>query len=370
MKIVADQKIPFLKGVLEPFADVAYLPGGQITAKDVRNADAIIIRTRTACNTELLKSSSVKMIASATIGFDHIDVSYLKSRGIKWTNAPGCNASSVAQYIASVLVNLASQHQFQLRNLTLGVVGAGNVGAKVAQVGSALGMRVLLNDPPRGDKEGTAEFVALPQLLTEADVITFHVPLQKNGKYPTFHLADAALFSEMKTSALLINSSRGAVCDNMALKDALRDRQIKGAVLDVWEKEPDLDRELLNLVDLGTPHIAGYSLDGKANGTAMSVNAVATAFNVPLQNWYPRDIPLPASPHIQLNLGDSPEQQVRAAINASYDIRQDSKRLNGYPELFESQRENYPLRREFPTFYVTGAHPVARAILGKIGFRI
>lgn len=369
MKIVADHKIPFLRGVFEPCAEVVYLPGGQISARDVRDADAVVTRTRTACNASLLEGSTVKMIASATIGFDHLDVPYLESRGIKWCNAPGCNASSVAQYIASVLVNLAARHQLRLREMALGVVGVGNVGSKVAQVGAALGMRALLNDPPRAEREGGDGFVGLRQLTSEADVVTLHVPLARDGRHPTFHLADSAFFAAMKNSAFLINSSRGAVSDNQALKEALRGRRIKGAALDVWEGEPNPDQELLELVEFGTPHIAGYSLDGKANGTAMSVNAVAAAFNLPLRNWYPADIPLPPQTRLTLDAREPAERQLLQAINFAYDVNLDSERLRNSPETFEEQRGNYPLRREFPLFSVATDDPEANAVLASLGFQ-
>ena len=257
MKIIADDKIPFLRDVMDSHVEVVYLPGSKITPADVKDADAVITRTRTKCNAGLLTGSTVKFIATATIGYDHIDTAWCEANGISWTNAPGCNSSSVAQYISSVLLNLACKQKISLRGKTLGVVGVGNVGSKIANVGEALGMRVLLNDPPRAEKEGSDRFVELTQVIAEADFITMHVPLEKGEKYPTYHLGDAGLFKAMKPGAFYINSSRGSVCDNQALKAALKQKTIAGAVLDVWEHEPELDLELLDLVDFGTPHIAG-----------------------------------------------------------------------------------------------------------------
>jgi erythronate-4-phosphate dehydrogenase len=353
MKIIADNKIPFLRGALEEVADVVYLPGASITAADVKDADAIITRTRTKCNAELLTGSNVKFIATATIGFDHIETKFCKRNGIVWTNAPGCNSSSVAQYLASTLLNLAVDNNISLQNKTLGIIGVGNVGRKVAVVGKALGMRVLLNDPPRAEREPKIDFVSLEQVLAESDFVTTHVPLEKSGAYPTWHLADEKFFAAMQQSAYYINSSRGPVCDNNALKNALKNSTITGAVLDVWENEPAIDRELLTAVNYATPHIAGYSADGKANGTAMSVNALNKFFNLGLSEWYPNDVPLPAETTIKLNCsGKSFEQIILEAVNTSYNIKADWQRLKSSPETFEKQRGDYPLRREPPAYTV------------------
>jgi erythronate-4-phosphate dehydrogenase len=354
MKIVADDKIPFLQGVFEPVAEVVYLPGAKTTPADVAGADAVITRTRTKCNAALLDGSRVKFVATATIGFDHFDTAYLERRGIGWTNAPGCNSGSVAQYIASALLNLAVKHHFKLDTMTLGVIGVGNVGRKVAAAGRALGMNVLLNDPPRAEQEGGTGFVGLHEILTCADIVTTHVPLESRGEYATMHLADRSFFGQMKTGAFYINSSRGEVCDGNALKEALKSGKLAGAVLDVWENEPDIDPELLALVDYATPHIAGYSTDGKANGTAMSVNAVSRCFNLPFKEWYPADVPLP--PVTDIRGGDSGhfEQDLLKIVNVSYNIADDCGRLRRSPETFEQQRGNYPLRREFPVYAVCG----------------
>ncbi len=370
MKIIVDDKIPFIRRVLESCADVIYLPGAQVNREDVKDADAIITRTRTKCNEKLLSGSSVKFIATATIGFDHIDTGWVETNNIKWTNAPGCNSSSVAQYISSALLNLACKHKIPLRGKTLGVVGVGNVGAKVAKVGEALGMRVLLNDPPRAEKEGQWGFVDFAQVVAEADFITMHVPLDKAGKYPTYHLGNKELFTKMKSSAFYINSSRGAVCDNSALKEALESGDIAGAVLDVWENEPDLDLELLELVEFGTPHIAGYSADGKANGTAMSVNALSDFFGLDYKNWYPSDVPVPEKNSLKIPGNGSFEEKMLGAVGLSYDIRDDSKRLLNSPATFEKQRGDYPLRREFQVFSVECADVQVCEALAKLGFKI
>ena len=292
IKIIADDKIPFLRGALEPFAEVSYLQPSQITKNVVKDADALIVRTRTKCNADLLDQSSVKFIATATIGFDHIDVAYCESNGIKWINAPGCNSSSVQQYLASALLTLARQKEIQLDSKTIGIVGVGNVGRKVEKIAKIFGMKVLLNDPPRERKEGSEKFVSLDYLLHNSDIITFHVPLNKSGEDKTFHLADSNFFEKFNNNKIFINTSRGEVVDTVSLKNAVKNKTVKACVLDVWENEPQIDKELLNLVDISTPHIAGYSVEGKANGTAACVNALNDFFSLGLErNWYPNHLP-------------------------------------------------------------------------------
>lgn len=367
MKIVCDDKIPFLKGVLEEFAHVVYLSGAKTDAAAVKDASALITRTRTKCNAEILAGSQVEFIASATIGFDHIDTEYCAANGIEWTNAAGCNSASVAQYICSCLLNLAERHSLTLKNMTLGVVGVGNVGSKVAHVGRSLGMNVLLNDPPRAEKEGNDGFCELTEIIEKSDFITLHVPLEKSGSHPTFHLADASFIAGMKSDSFLINSSRGAVCDNQALKAALKSRAIAGAVLDVWENEPNIDCELLGLLDFATPHIAGYSTDGKANGTAMSVQALARHFSLPLTNWRPSSVPEPEQTKLKISAAGI-QRELLDAVNFSYNINTDSDTLKKSPAALEEQRGNYPLRREFVVFTIENASAEAAAILNALGF--
>ena len=373
MKVVADDKIPLLKGALEPYCDsVVYLPGGKTRPEDVMDADALITRTRTKCNAKLLAGSKVKFIATATIGFDHFDTAYLDEAGIAWTNAPGCNSSSVKQYITSVLLNLAADYGISLRGKTLGVVGVGNVGSKVAAVGRALGMNVLLNDPPRAEKEGADKFVSLERIQSESDFVTLHVPLTETGRDRTYHLADAGFLKKLKPGSFFINSSRGEVCDNAALKAALQAEAIRGAALDVWENEPDIDLELLRLVDYGTPHIAGYSTDGKANGTAMSVNALSRFFNLELKDWYPSHVPGPVIREIAIADQETFEKTLLEAVSVSYNVRDDYFRLMAAPETFEKQRGDYPLRREFPYYTVTvkSLNPEIISALRELGFNL
>ncbi len=374
MKIVCDNKIPFLRGVLEPYAEVVYLPGKETTPEVVKDADALITRTRTICNEALLKGSSVKVIATATIGFDHIDTEWCERNGIIWRNAPGCNSWSVKQYIGSVLVRLAQKHGLSLEGMTLGVVGVGNVGSKVARVGRALGMKVLLNDPPRARREGSEGFVSLDEIVAKSDIITLHVPLSRDGEDATWHLFDAARIASMRPSQILINSSRGPVVDNPALKQAIKSRSILAGVLDVWEGEPDLDRELIDLLDITTPHIAGYSADGKANGTAASVRTVSEILGLPLADWAPEEIPAPAqSLGFSIDAaGKSLQEVVSEAILHAYDVLSDSDALRVKPELFEKLRGDYPVRREPSAFtlHLKGGTPQMKESLEMLDFKI
>lgn len=374
MKIVCDNKIPFLKGVLEPFAEVVYLPGRETTPEVVHDADAIITRTRTICGESLLKGSSVKVIATATIGFDHIDTAWVESAGIVWSNAPGCNSWSVKQYLASVLCTLSDRFGFELEGRTLGVVGVGNVGSKVARIASLLGMKVLLCDPPRARREGTEAFVDIDEIVASSDIITLHVPLNKTGEDCTVHLFDGERINAMRPDQILINSSRGPVVDNRALKLALKEGRIRAAVLDTWEGEPDLDRELMDLLALTTPHIAGYSADGKANGTAASVQTVARCLGLPLEDWRPADLPLPEQPlAFEIDAqGKSCGQVLKEAILHTYRVEEDSDRLRRNPELFEQLRGDYQIRREFTAFSVRliGGDEYEAGLLRQIGFKI
>jgi erythronate-4-phosphate dehydrogenase len=371
MKIVCDNKIPFLKGVLEPYVEVVYLPGAKIARADLLDADALIVRTRTKCNKEILEGTNVKFIATATIGYDHIDGSYCDSKGITWTNAVGCNSSSVAQYIASAILNLAVEKKFSLSDMTIGIVGVGNVGSKVAKFAKAAGMKVLLNDPPRARLDGTS-FVSLAQIKAEADIITFHVPLTMDGPDKTYHMANKIFFNSIAKRAWLINSSRGEVADTVELKNILNTGRIAGAILDVWENEPEIDLELLGLAKFATPHIAGYSTDGKANGTAMSVQALAKFFGiVKLENWYPADVPKPVKTVIDIDCeGKTKEQILLEAVKFTYDVKEDDQRLRSAPDRFEKLREEYPLRREFPVYKIKLEHDTANlaVILGELGF--
>ena len=312
MQIVADSYIPFLKGLLDDVAHVEYLSPTDITPEAVKDADALIIRTRTKCCEALLKGSKVRFIATATIGFDHIDTKYCAENGISWTNCPGCNADSVNNYIHAALTTIFGN---DIKGKTIGIIGVGNVGSRVARMANSLGMKVLLNDPPRAEKEGAEKFVSLEEIKENADIITIHTPLNKE----TFHIINDEFLASCKKTPLIINAARGEVCDTASLL------KYKGEIaLDCWEGEPNINLELLEKVALGTPHIAGYSVDGKANGTRMSVEAVCKHFGI----------------EKTINI------EVPGEKGIPYYIKGESDALKAHPELFELFRNNYPIRRD------------------------
>lgn len=373
MKIVVDNKIPYIKGALEPFSKVVYLPGAKISNDVVRDADALIIRTRTLCNEKLLRGSRVKFIATATIGYDHIDIEYCRKEGIAWNNAPGCNAESVNQYIASALFSFALRRRLKLRDQTIGIVGVGNVGSRVSRLCSMLGMKVLLNDPPRQRREGPQNFVSLEMVQGRSDIITLHVPLNMNGQDATYQMVNEDFLHELTKKPLLINSCRGEVVKSTAVSDAIYSGNLSGFIADCWENEPVPDIEFINLSDYATPHIAGYSRDGKANGTAMSIRAVSNFFSLGLDNWFPEIVERPENTMIEIDGKHRDEESVIAeAILSTYDIEKDDDAFRENPHDFEKLRGDYPVRREF-TSYTIKAKNVPDETLNKLkemGFKI
>lgn len=330
MKIVVDDKIPYIREKLQMLADqVVAIPGAKIASADVKDADALIVRTRTRCDEKLLAGSKVTFVATATIGFDHIDTDYMERAGITWTSCPGCNAASVAQYLESSLLLLQQQKGLQLNSATIGIVGCGHVGQNVKNVAERMGMRVLVCDPP----VGSSDYVSLDVIEREADVITFHVPLTREGCYATWHMADEAFFQRLSRVPYIINTSRGPVVDNNALLTALCEKRVRDAVIDVWEGEPDINLQLLKQAFIATPHIAGYSADGKTNADNMVIQALCHHFHLP----NPGRIDPPSLPDGFHFTGD-PLQL--------YNPIKDSEKLKNDPSLFESLRNNYPLRRE------------------------
>lgn len=373
IRIIADDNIPFLKGILEPFSSISYLPGREITNQVVKGADALLIRTRTICNEELLRDTSVKFIGTATIGYDHIDTGYCDKKGINWVSAPGCNSFSVQQYIASALLRIAAENNFSLKDKTIGIVGVGNVGTKVEKFARTMGMNVLLNDPPRARQEKDIRFSDLLTLLKESDIVTLHVPLSFNGEDRTFHLFSDEMFQLMKKESWFINTSRGEVVDTEALKGTIGNERIGGAVLDVWENEPELDIPLMHMAYLATPHIAGYSTDGKVNGTVAVVRKLSSYFGLPLTDWSPEQIPLPRFQTIDMDCnGKGNEEIIRRSVLHTYNIVEDDVKLRFDPSLFEKLRGTYPVRREFPAYTVKlrGCPSEAVTQLEELGFNL
>lgn len=329
MKAIIDDKIPYIRGPIQALVEEAvFMRGSEIGNDDVRDADILIVRTRTKVDEYLLRGSRVRLVVTATIGYDHLDVAYLERQGIAWTNCPGCNATSVRQYVHNALLALGRLE----RGLTVGIVGVGHVGSRVAEDLERAGMNVLLCDPP---KLGTPTLADMD--VSVCDIVTFHTPLTRDGDYPTLHMADDDFFKRLTRRPVIINAARGGVVDEAALLRAM-DRGLVGpVVIDTWEGEPDINLTLLSRADIATPHIAGYSADGKANATMMSLRAVADFLGKPLNV----EICLPTPP-ADYSYGTEKVGPLRL-----YDPRTDSIRLKSNPEMFEALRGNYPLRREF-----------------------
>ncbi len=427
MKIIADRDIPFLRGVLEPFAEVVYLPGDAIGPDDIRDTDALLVRTRTCCDSELLTRSRVRFIGTATIGFDHIDTDWCRRQGIRVATAAGCNSRGVLQWVAAALTWLAGSEGFNPRRkensaiivpsvltdgcaqtsspdfspisdfpseITLGVVGVGNVGSLVKEYAESWGFRVMCSDPPRERAEGLGPaegFYPLPTLAAECDIVTFHVPLTATGPDATRHMVDEGFLTAAKPGAVILNSSRGPVIDPDALRKAVGLKPVKEEevcvhpsakadgnedietsysiepkfsellpsvltdgytstpltgfsptkfIIDTWNDEPRIDREVLQRALLGTPHIAGYSVQGKAAAAAMIVGALAREFGLPLRDWYPAGAP-------RSMLRTIGWEEMCRTMPARFDIAAESAALKAAPELFETMRNDYKYRQEY-----------------------
>ncbi len=330
MKIVIDSGIPYIEGVFEPFAEVVYRLGSDICADTVRDADALIIRTRTRCDDSLLRGSKVRHIATATIGFDHIDTEYCHAQGITVTSSAGCNARAVLHWMGAVLEHLSRSQGWEPEQKTVGIVGVGNVGSLVKEYCQAWGFRVVCCDPPRAQREGISEFYSLQEVACQADILTLHTPLDES----TYHFIDRDILDIMPSGATLINASRGAVVDSEALKSSGT-----ACVLDVWEGEPDINNELLQSALLATYHIAGYSQQGKANATSIVVGDIAKSFSLPIEGWYP-DVE-----HISPRL--LTWQELKQSIKNHMDIASESTTLKSHRADFEHLRNSYNYRGEF-----------------------
>lgn len=340
MKIVADRFVPFLEGVFEPYAEVVYIDGREITHEDIADADALIIRTRTKCNAELLDGTKVKMIATATIGTDHIDLDYCASNGIEVHNSEGCNAGGVMQYVFSALYGVAARKSIKLDDAVFGIIGVGHVGSRVKEMAEYLGFKVLCCDPPRAEKEGWDGFCTLDHLLANSNVVTMHVPLDET----TRNMADEDFFTVMPAGSIFINAARGEVMNEDALMAAIP--KLGAVVIDTWNNEPDVNVALMEVVDVATPHIAGYSYQGKQNGTAYAVQAVARRFGIePLYDFYPA-ADIPDHEPVLLDLKGKTQGEVAAVFQYNYPIFTDDFRFRMEPERFEELRTGYQYRRE------------------------
>ena len=378
--IVADENIPFAKEAFSHLGRVRLTPGRAMTAAVVKDADVLLVRSVTRVDRALLHGSAVRMVATATIGTDHIDLDYLQQHGIAFASAAGSNANSVAEWLTAALLAIAEREKFRLAGKVIGVVGVGNVGSKVVRKCQALGLTVLQNDPPLQQTTSRDDLIDLPDLIVAADIVTLHVPLTIAGPWPTHHMVNADFLKRLKPNALLINASRGPVVDEHALDQALWSGHIR-AILDVWENEPDINADLLAKSALATPHIAGYSFDGKVNGADMIYQAVCRFLGEkPL--WQPRAVmPVPPVPLMQINPQDQDTQTIlHNAVRRIYDIQADDKNLRELltlPELerpkhFDQLRKHYSIRREFPNTRIEFLHPnpTLESTLRALGFQI
>jgi len=380
VKIVADANIPFIEECFSSIADVVVVPGREIRREIMAGADVLLVRSITKVDEALLSGGSVKFVGTATIGAEHVDRQYLADAGIGFASAPGCNANSVAEYVVAALLALGKKHRFELAGKSIGIVGAGNVGSRVEAKTRALGMKPLLNDPPLARRTGLKKYVPLNALMG-CDFITMHTPLTFEGMDKTFHLADEKFFGAMKEDAFFINTARGGVADTTAIRNALASGRPAGVVLDVWENEPNIDADLILKAQLSTPHIAGYSFDGKVAGLMMIYRAVCEYFGLEVQREAGDFLPDPDVPEIKVDERAADEQTIiHDTVQQVYVINRDdfnTREILLVPEaerggFFDDLRKNYPVRREFQNTAIVGLDaesPLAKK-LGGIGFKV
>lgn len=382
MNIVCASSVLLGAEAFGTLGDVSCIPDGQISRHDLREADALIVRSKTRVDPALLEGTPVQFVGSATAGMDHMDLRYLADAEIAWADAAGSNANSVAEYVAAAVLHLVDAHGLLIEDLTLGIVGVGHVGSAVREKALALGMKVLQNDPPRAAREDNPDLIPLPELLAASDIVTLHVPLVDDGPWPTRHLADYRFLTRLPPGALVINASRGDVLDSHALSAALESGQVLGAVLDVWEGEPVVPMELLRRVDLGTAHIAGYSYEGKLNGTLYVYRHLCRFLEVdPSFDARPFAPPL-TTPPLRLDVrGRLTQDVLRAAVRGAYDILLDDAQLRDGAlagtesergDHFNRLRRDYRCRREFPATLIRAAGLSAgwTEMLLRLGFGI
>lgn len=373
--------MPYAEEAFRTLGNVAILSPKDITPQQVRDTDLLLIRSTTVVDRALLKGSRVKFVGTATIGTDHMDLDYFEQAGIAWCAAPGCNANSVSEYITAALLCLGERHNFSLDGKTAGIIGVGNVGSLVVRKAEALGLRVLQNDPPKLEATGDAVFQPLDRILEASDIITLHTPLTKKGKYPTFHMVDDSFFKQLKPGCVLLNSARGAVVDSDAMLAAMDNGIVAHGVLDTWEGEPAFRTDVLKRMDLGTPHVAGHSFEGKVMGTVMVFREACRFLGV-THSWTPDSLlPEPVVPEINLNAsGRDDETVLRDLVRCVYDIEADDHNLRKAAvdndkqrqERFEQLRNNYPVRREFRFTRVTlqNSHPGLDKKVRGLGFTV
>jgi len=356
MNIVVDENIAYAKEVFSEFGDVQLVNGRKITNQHINNIDALIVRSITNVNSNLLSGTKVKFVGTATIGSDHIDLIYLKKNNITFTDAKGCNADSVAEYVFTALLKIAVDENIQLNKKSVGVVGIGNIGTRVVNIAEAFGMKVFKNDPPLERKGIGENYVSLDEIL-QADIISLHIPLNKGEQDNTIHLLNEQNLGQIREKTIIINTSRGAVIDNNSLHKMIRNKKLP-AVLDVWENEPKVNIDLLNITKIGSAHIAGYSLEGKVNGTRMIYEALCN-FTGKTLSWKPA---LQEVENKEVFLDDSKNDELKIynLLRTAYDIEEDDKKMRNMLKVkreergdyFDQLRKEYPVRREFSNYII------------------
>lgn len=366
---VLDSSLPYLEGLVEQVAEVRRYAHGEFTPEHIRGARALLIRSVVHADRHLLEGSDVEFVATATAGFDHIDTDYCRTAGIGWENASGCNAGGVVQYVLSSLVRWSLVRGVSLQGKTIGIVGVGNVGGRLAQRVGALGLRPLLCDPPRAEREGAGGFVSLETILQESDIITLHVPLTRTGKYATAGMVDEAFLSRCVRRPLLINACRGPVSPSDVLMQGLERGQISDLILDCWEGEPVIHSELLRRCFIATPHIAGWTADGKWRGSQMALEATCRALDLPLPEglWDEAVLYTPDAPTIDLGRFPEEERILRAQLHTC-DLKATTQTLQAVPEAFEQVRRAYRFPREASAYTIIGAYPEEKPLLEQLGF--
>jgi erythronate-4-phosphate dehydrogenase len=378
VKIIADANIPFVKECFSSLGEVEAVAGRGLAAGHLADADCLLVRSVTKVNENLLRNSSVKFVATATIGTEHIDEQYLASRGIGFAAAPGSNANSVAEYIVAALLYAGEKHRIRLKGKSIGIVGVGNVGSKVEKKCVALGMKIVCNDPPLQRQTGDAKYRPIEEIYN-CDIVTLHAPLTFEGTDKTFHLADEKFFKSLKAGCIFINTARGGVHDTAALKTSIKSGKLKATILDVWENEPNIDNNLLRLVDISTPHIAGYSFDGKVAGMTMIYNAACEFFDIKPKYTIDDFLPEPTVPKIKIESSSDDVQQVlHETVQRLYPIGRDdfnTREILMVPHdrrgrFFDDLRKNYPVRREFQNTTIVTKDKRLAGILTGIGFKV
>ncbi|MDR3127544.1 MAG: erythronate-4-phosphate dehydrogenase [Tannerellaceae bacterium] len=373
MLIAADGTIPYLREALGVLGEeVRYFTAEEFASGRVKDADVLVVRSINKCTGEVLAGSRTGLIVAASAGFDHIDTEYCAEAGIAWRNAAGSNARSVAEYVLACLAELSLRNGDRLEGKTAGIVGVGYVGKEVAGLCAAAGMKVLCNDPPRAEAEGKEGFVTLDTIAAEADVITFHTPLTGKGRYPTVHLADSGFVGKLRRRPYLINAARGAVCDTAALIAGRGRGGIGGLVVDCWEHEPCISGELLSMADIATPHIAGFSADGKANAARCCVEEICRFLHVPeaRREEALREIKVAAPVCPVIDMSVFPDHRVARAILSVFNPGAMDKRLRREPASFELLRSQYFHPRENSAYSIRNATSEEGELLLRLGFSV